>query len=519
MSMPAEYMDYVLSPIDKKGKVVDGLANMYMVDRNSYFYLGGDLGYDWQSDVILADARESTKAWNIYLSHYPTYSSETKFNIPESGGISKSMDLDFAGNNIDLVIGAHVHNYERFDIPGKGQYIVNGNGGYNTFYTDREQVWADYVRLYGSGLNWDFSKKPSMPGLAHADDALFGFGWIDMDKTRLVYTQYVLDLPLVKTWDLTGDALKVNGDLSRNYLRVSDQLILNKTASPTVLKTDLASTAKKPNLSTVFASAPEVNVLTNYRLDAANGYGDIFVDNYSGDPSVADPVHLQVAGGSVNQAGDVVRMILGQASTRILIEAESGVFIDDVQDHMTTTADPVGHGRHVIQFDGARGNDGPQQTLPSDLEVLFRGGKWTIDSLAGLSLVNPLNNYISVGPSDDVIVGSSLNDFVRAGDGNDDVVLNGGSDLVELGAGVDFLRLNNSKVSLILRNDLTEDSTYNIYDWGRNDSLFLEDGLSVVSGLGSRELTLKNDRGYILTISSLEGKEFGESQFNQLYGL
>ena len=180
-AMLPSYYDYLLNPLNSKGDVLNKLSNIYMVDRNVAAYGTKNSAFaawkkknpkavlDPQADFLMKEAKKRDKdvPWQIFVSHYQTKSSESNL---------EQLNLPFFANGIDLVIGSHVHNYERFkgaDSAGvAGDYIVNGVGGYNTAY-------------YFSGKDWGasqlFSPVGTAPGYQAGSSGKFGFGMVHMN--------------------------------------------------------------------------------------------------------------------------------------------------------------------------------------------------------------------------------------------------------------------------------------------------------------------------------------------------
>ena len=227
-AMSDSYYDFILHPIDKNGNALKDLANIYMVDRNNTAYTTQNTAYkhwkdlnptasmDPQAAFLMAEAkkRDSQVTWQIFGSHYQTYA---------SGGSEPGMQLPFFANGFDLVIGAHIHNYVRIragDSDGIiGDYIVNGSGGYNSSYSGFDN--KDEI----------FSPVGKVSGFQAGATGNWGFGWIDMNKTELRYTQYVVDFTKIKNpWPI-GIAVKAYTgmeDLSQVRVTQFDQLILHK---------------------------------------------------------------------------------------------------------------------------------------------------------------------------------------------------------------------------------------------------------------------------------------------------
>lgn len=202
-AMDRAYYDYLLNPIDDQGNVLAGLANIYMVDRNNTAYGEKNTAYaawrknnpgvslDPQAAFLMNEAkkREKDVPWQIFASHYQTYSSSS-----EQDGLK----LPFFANGIDLVMGSHVHNYERIraaDSAGvMGDYIVNGVGGYNTAY----KVGIDF------GAKELFPPVGSVSGYQAGSTGRWGFGWVDLNMDELLYRQFVVDFTLVENPSLVG---------------------------------------------------------------------------------------------------------------------------------------------------------------------------------------------------------------------------------------------------------------------------------------------------------------------------
>jgi hypothetical protein len=202
-AMDKAYYDYLLNPIDRQGKVLSGLANIYMVDRNNTAYGDKNTAYaEWkkknpgpvldpQAAFMMNEAkkREKDVPWQIFASHYQTYA---------SSGDQEGLKLPFFANGIDLVMGSHVHNYERIraaDSAGViGDYIVNGVGGYNT--------------AYKAGIDWGakelFPSVGTVSGYQAGAAGKWGFGWVDMNMNELQYRQFNVDFTLVENPSLLG---------------------------------------------------------------------------------------------------------------------------------------------------------------------------------------------------------------------------------------------------------------------------------------------------------------------------
>ena len=202
-AMDRSYYDYLLNPIDSQGNVLAGLANIYMVDRNNTAYREKNTAYatwkknnpgaslDPQAAFMMNEAkkREQEVPWQIFASHYQTYSSSSE---------QEGMKLPFFANGIDLVMGSHVHNYERIraaDSAGAiGHYIVNGVGGYNTAY----KAGIDF------GAKELFPPIGSVSGYQAGSTGKWGFGWVDINMDELLYRQFVVDFTLVENPSLVG---------------------------------------------------------------------------------------------------------------------------------------------------------------------------------------------------------------------------------------------------------------------------------------------------------------------------
>lgn len=261
-AMDPSYYDYLVKPIDKNGVVLSDLANIYMVDRNNAAYGEKNTGYakwkkknpskelDPQAEFLMAEAkrRDSEVSWQIYANHYETYSTENMISDPSSKGIRKATHLPYFASGIDLVLGAHVHNYERSRNPDStgmiGDYIVNGNGGYNTAY------------LAGTaGLDEVFSLVGQVPGYQAGTTGGWGFGLIDMNKDELQYRQFNVQFDYVKNPKpslIAGDYLYGQNPIDQVKVIEVDRLVLRKPESVVSASVD----SDKPLM--VLTSAPEV---------------------------------------------------------------------------------------------------------------------------------------------------------------------------------------------------------------------------------------------------------------------
>ena len=268
-AMAPEFYDYLVRPVDANGKVLDTLANIYMVDRNNTAYGDKNSAYaawkkknpaaslDPQADFLMKEAkkRDGDVAWQIFTSHYQTFSSENNL---------ATMNLPFFANGIDLVIGSHVHSYERLraaDSAGvQGDYIVNGVGGYNMAY-------------YFSGKDWGaselFSGVGTAPGFQAGSSGKWGFGLVDMNQSELMYRQFNVEFTPVKNnnslQNIVGiavDAYTGQEPISEVKVTEIDRLVLRKkdqsVVDPGVLVAAPATPSKPPGggLASVAVGTP-----------------------------------------------------------------------------------------------------------------------------------------------------------------------------------------------------------------------------------------------------------------------
>ena len=250
-AMAPDFYDYIVNPINKNGEVQKSLANIYMVDRNNAAYATDNSAYsEWrkknpsavldpQADFLMKELkkRDNDVSWQIFASHYQTYSSD---------GSQAGMQLPFFKNGADLVIGAHVHNYERIkaaDSAGiTGDYIVNGTGGYNTSYTGNNTM---------DGL---FSPIGTVDGYKKGSSGKWGFGVIDMNKDELQYRQFTVDFTpeRIGNLGLATTAYKGKEPVQNVKITEIDRLILKKN----VPSTALVSLAGKVESSPILSNTP-----------------------------------------------------------------------------------------------------------------------------------------------------------------------------------------------------------------------------------------------------------------------
>ena len=253
-AMAPEFYDYLVRPVDATGKVLDSLANIYMVDRNNTAYGSKNSAYaawkkknpaallDPQADFLMKEAkkRDGDVAWQIFTSHYQTFS---------SGSNLATMDLPFFANGIDLVIGSHVHNYERLraaDSAGvQGDYIVNGVGGYNMAY-------------YFSGKDWGASELSSpvgtAPGFQAGSSGKWGFGLVEMNQSELMYRQFNVEFTPVKNNNILQniigfavDAYTGQEPISEVKVTEIDRLVLRKKDPSAVVPGVLVAAPASPS--------------------------------------------------------------------------------------------------------------------------------------------------------------------------------------------------------------------------------------------------------------------------------
>ena len=251
-AMDPAYYDYLLNPLNSKGDVLNKLSNIYMVDRNVAAYGVKNSAFaawrkknpkavlDPQADFLMKEAKKRDKSvpWQIFVSHYQTKSSESNL---------EQMNLPFFANGIDLVIGSHVHNYERIksvDSAGvPGDYIVNGVGGYNTAY-------------YFSGKDWGasqlYSPVGTVPGYQAGSSGKFGFGMVHMNSKELMYVQYNVEFTQLKNsniWDniigLAVPAYTGAEPLDQVKITEVDRLVLRKPDQGSKVSQSGAKTSAK----------------------------------------------------------------------------------------------------------------------------------------------------------------------------------------------------------------------------------------------------------------------------------
>ena len=265
-AMADAYYDYIVHPTNKDGAVLKDLANIYMVDRNNAAYTTKNSAYkkwkdlnpnalmDPQASSLMAEAqkRDQDVAWQIFGSHYQTYS---------SGGSQAGMQLPFFKNGVDLVLGAHEHNYERIksaDSSGvTGDYIVNGSGGYNTSYSGFDNLDSVFVPV------------GKVAGYKAGSTNKWGFGWIDMNKSELRYTQYDVEFTRKKNRWPVGVAVEAYSglqDLAKVRITKVDQLILRKGVDDHVATADPVSAALK--IPAAFGSTPNLQSIVPPNLVA-----------------------------------------------------------------------------------------------------------------------------------------------------------------------------------------------------------------------------------------------------------
>jgi hypothetical protein len=135
-----QYYDYLFHPINASGTVLSKLANFYMVDANlsgepttsgtiitKGSYLSGPNSAQAQSILATAKSDPNGAPWQFFASHYEQYSS----TADDQRGIA-NMRWNFAGSGIQVVLGGHVHNYERVEGADGVQYIVQGASGFDS---------------------------------------------------------------------------------------------------------------------------------------------------------------------------------------------------------------------------------------------------------------------------------------------------------------------------------------------------------------------------------------------------
>ena len=256
---PSEY-DYIVKPINSNGDPLKDLANIFMIDRNNAAYKSKNTGYagwiksnpsatmDPQSEFIMAEAKRRQKevSWQIFASHYQTYSSESNM---------ASMQLPFFKSGFNLALGAHVHNYERIkaaDSAGvQGDFIVNGVGGYNTSYSGNDLV--DEV----------FAPIGTVSGYQAGSTGKWGYGWIDMNKDELMYRQFTVEFTPVKNpWPIGIAVDSYTGKEPITGVKITevDRLVLKKKPSSQL------SFDGGPFLSSTEAPLSAVSTSNNFNL-------------------------------------------------------------------------------------------------------------------------------------------------------------------------------------------------------------------------------------------------------------
>lgn len=293
-AMDRAYYDYIVQPTDQNGVVLSDLANIYMVDRNNTAYGTKNSAYakwasanpgaklDPQADFLMKEAnrREDDVAWQIFVSHYQTFSSDSNL---------ETMNLPFFSNGIDLVLGSHVHNYERIkaaDIDGvTGNYIVNGAGGYNVAYYFGGKDW---------GANQLFSPIGSVPGYQSGNSGDWSFGVIDMNDSELMYRQFKVEFTRVENENVFQRIIGVGVDAYKGVepledVRITeiDRLILRKEDQ---FVPDPIISSASPELVSLFSAGPSLSSQTEPANRVTSGVSSVFSFAKKGGFGTIEPI-------------------------------------------------------------------------------------------------------------------------------------------------------------------------------------------------------------------------------------
>jgi hypothetical protein len=118
------YLDYFTLPGNERWySFSQGNVDLFVLDSQiGWIYDSLAIQWSWFQNEVT----NSTAQWKVVYFHHPPYSSR---------GSHSRMRLDFKSLNIDLVLAAHDHLYERLEIDDL-TYIVNGLGGKSIYSTN-----------------------------------------------------------------------------------------------------------------------------------------------------------------------------------------------------------------------------------------------------------------------------------------------------------------------------------------------------------------------------------------------
>ena len=149
------------------------------------------------------------------------------------------------------------------------------------------------------------------------------------------------------------------------------------------------------------------------------------------------------------------------------------------KDEIQLTYVPGGAGQTVVQSETVKDENGGSETIA--------------DAARGI-LPAVIHNYVHTRDGDDRITGSAGVDFIRAGAGNDWIDAGAGDDIVRSGSGSDQVRLGPGNDKLLITKDQLA-GTDRLFDFEGGDRLVLADGIYVLSGIGSNQLTVGYSNG------------------------
>jgi hypothetical protein len=529
-AMSPEYYDYIAHPVTANGAVLSNLANIYMVDRNNTAYGTDGYAYNqWKKDnvsqtmdpqakALMAEAqkRRNDVPWQIFASHYQTYSSESLLS-GKPDGKTPTMDLPYFTSGFDLVLGAHIHAYERFinkDSSGsEGIYVVNGTGGYNTVYTK-----------LGVGADQLFSPVGWAPGYQAGSTGGFGFGWINMNANELEYTQKQVAFTgaYLGSWAIGADYIKGSSDLGSVIVRDVDKFILRKKTKSGMSTAIIGSDPEiGPEQLGSEADVERLDIVTDMRLDAA----DIYLTTYASSPTKS--------GANVRIEADSRRNALHLSGIGDHIEAQyAGLIIDAPQFTLDNGNDIISISDQVL--DPFATTPGSAKVITTDMVAIDQSTPLQMHQQGDLLLTCPitaltwglapaaLHNVVNAGAGNNNINGSKLNDFILSGAGRDVISSGGGTDLVAPGAGADEIDVTGGNVTIRLGAGDLDGATKTIRGWNSDDRLALTRDIRI-TGYGTDRLVLSSDRAgskstvLALTQATWSNQAILQSTPNQLW--
>ena len=145
-----------------------------------------------QADLAAANASRAATPWLVAGAHRPLYCTNGAWSTSDkdcaifAGVMRGQAEAVLARNGVDLVLGAHMHGYERTQAVLAGKVVTAASNGSSTYVAAGAPVYI----VNGAGGNREGNDNPSgaapwsVPG---AHSSAIGFGLLSVTYSRMDY--------------------------------------------------------------------------------------------------------------------------------------------------------------------------------------------------------------------------------------------------------------------------------------------------------------------------------------------